>query len=901
MNGRGRLIVLLISLGWLFLLPKPPAEAAPVLSSSSFDWQALETAHFVIVFPKELMSLAPEAAQIAERAHDYWTKELQYVPSDRVYVVLLDQSDVTRVSWSLLPHPVLWIDHPFGWSGDLWRSPRASWLEDLLVSEYGRIVDQTRSEGITAKVRAVLGMVIAPGVLKPHWLQEGIALLASLDHNFEEMVLRAMVESKGFPSLAQLSSPYESQAWPSAKVQAQTVGWTFLQYILETYGPDVLNKIGQMYATNPLISVTLGALPLVTGQPLLDTYQGFQAWAEQRFVRIQREIEAQGGITSSTRLTSLGFVSADPAWSPSGDALVYNHSDPQRLSGLRWIRSDGTGDQALLACECGPAGWLDEFTLIYPKLELEGDSASYDLYRLDLKSRSEERLTYGERIYAVKPFPDGHRMLIARNEENGKSALVVLDLRDRSRYIVKEFEADHRVHSMAISPDGELIALSLWTKMQNQDIDILSSQGGDLVSLTNDPALDFNPVFSGDGSSILFSSNRDGLFNLYALRLGDRQLFRVTQSLTGSFDPAISSDGQGIVFVRYESDGFSLHLLEYEPSHWHTIPRSQSDEDHVFTATSSTPTEKTQSFQIAPYDPAPALIPTFWLPLVGPRHIGLFTQNEDPIGWHRYELSAGMELDSHELFYEIRYTLARYSPWIQLRLQGSPSDARQEISLEFPFSQSTSHERILTLGLTQERGRTQLFLKGDLADVRGLDLFHRRSSLSMMGSLGWLPQGPNRRLTIDWGEELQLPWESSSGAQQFAFQARAAWADHEEFRLGGVSGEYPLRGFEGTTMGTELLMVGAEYRFPIWSIDSGCCGESAWPLFLDNLRGSVFLEMGAAGAALELERLQVSLGLELQLKLIWSYGLTEGWLRAGFAYGLGTKQPQLYFALSPRF
>ncbi len=887
---------------WFITLDGAPTPLPWGTQASARNWQALKTEHFEILFPDDLFELAKEAALLAERAHEYWAQKLQYSEPAKTYIVLTDRSDVTTVVRSIFPHNVIVIDHPYGWSTELWSSPRESWLEEIIFSEYGRIVDATRVGGITADLRAIFGSLVAPGLVKPLWWREGLIYRTHRDPGLAEMSLRAMAESERLPTLAQLSSPYTKKVWPSADVQAYFVGSVLLAYLDETYGHEAIQEISRAYATNLLGSLLSGPLSIATGQSSEKTYQDFRFWAEERSARLQDEIQSQGGVTARTPLGSLDFWSVWPAESPLGDAIAYYHQDPQRSSGLRWIRPNGTDDQPLLACECGPPAWLDAITLTYPKLGITHGSRVYDLYLYDLESRREARLTYGERVYQVESFLDGRRLLFARNGTAGTSALVVFDLLTKSRQVLTEFDRDQRVHSMSISPDGKLIALSLWKSEQGQDIYLMNSQGGEPIPLTQDPALDFDPVFSPDGRFILFSSNREGIFDVYALRLGDRQLFRVTRSLSGSFDPAVSSDGQHLLIVGYTENGFSLQRAEYDPARWSLKPPS-SNSAGVKTPqmASALSAKEVQKLRPVIYDPVPALIPTFWVPFVGMTEVGFFTQNEDPLHRHRYDLNVGLSTDTFEFFYEFGYINNQFFPALHFRVQGSPVQERQEFALEFPWGESLNRERVLTLALGQERGAAEVSLTERLMDAQGFDLFQRRSSLAIQGSLTWPLQGLARRLTLEWREEFQLPFENPVGPHEFLFRAGAAWSDREEFRLGGVSGKYPLRGFANISVGSELVSMTAEYRFPVWAIEWACCGDSISPLFLDDLRGSLFVDAGTVGSTLELDQSRVALGAELQLQVVLGYGLMTGSLRVGFAYGIGTAQPQVYLMLEPRF
>jgi Tol biopolymer transport system component len=861
----------------------------PIAVDPRGDWQALESEHVVVLYPGELRALAEEAVSLAEGAHSFWTQKLQYSPREKIYLILMDRSDLLRTATRLLPHTVLVIDHPFGWSAERWQSPEGSWLAEVIHREYGRIIDAGRVEGLAGSARAVWGKLILPGLVKPLWLREGLGALAGTDSSLAEMILRTMAAAREFPTVAQLSSPYRKATWPPAHTQTQAVGGMFLAYLEQMHDPDAMRVISRAYASIPGVPATVGEL-----------YGEFQNWATEQAAHLTARIESQGGETPYTRIASLGFWSDAPTWSPDGSWIVYRHDDPRRLPGVRRVRPHGVEDQPLLECECGLPIWLNELTLVYPKLTLQDDgSLLYDLYQYVLPTRHEERITQGERAYSVESFSDGRRLLIARNAKEGKSSLIILDLVTRSRQILKEFSTDERIHSLAVSPDGRLIALSLWSKQQGQDIYLMSSEGGTLIALTQDPASDFDPMFSPTTEYILFSSDREGVFDIYAVRIGDRQLYRVTRSFTGSFDPAISPDGQDLAFISYDSEGFQLYKAPYDPSRWQRVPSGDANTPPS-AAMMAPPQENPHSLTSGPYDPAPALIPTYWLPLVGLSHVGLYTHSEDPLRRHSYALSAGANLDSLRFFYDLRYTNAQTTPTLKLRVQGNPLPDLQEMAVEFALAASGQSSRTVALGLARTRDIAELFLSVDLHEVRGFDLVLRRSALSLSGGLGWA-EGLVHRLVLQWQEQLQLPFASSVGPHEFAFRASAAWSSRGEFHLGGISGQYPLRGFDELASGSQLVLSSMEYRFPVWAIEWGCCNGAVWPLFLDDLWGALFLDVGAVGAALDLDQLRMAVGIELRLQVVLGFGLAHGNLRLGFAYGFGSPQPQLYVTVGPTF
>jgi hypothetical protein len=91
-----------------------------------------------------------------------------------------------------------------------------------------------------------------------------------------------------------------------------------------------------------------------------------------------------------------------------------------------------------------------------------------------------------------------------------------------------------------------------------------------------------------------------------------------------------------------------------------------------------------------------------------------------------------------------------------------------------------------------------------------------------------------------------------------------------------------LRGFDADTMaGSALAVANLDYRFPLLRVERGV---RTWPLFLRQLHGAFFTDIGAAGPALDaLPAPAVSVGAEIasDLTLGYSWGLT---LVAGAAW-----------------
>ncbi len=84
---------------------------------------------------------------------------------------------------------------------------------------------------------------------------------------------------------------------------------------------------------------------------------------------------------------------------------------------------------------------------------------------------------------------------------------------------------------------------------------MINRDGSGLTQLSDMEASNYYPVFTPDGSALLFASNRNGPFDLYLLVFGEKQLFQVTKNVGNVVSPDYSPDGRRIVFVNRAGDG----------------------------------------------------------------------------------------------------------------------------------------------------------------------------------------------------------------------------------------------------------------------------------------------------------------------------------------------------------
>jgi hypothetical protein len=163
------------------------------------------------------------------------------------------------------------------------------------------------------------------------------------------------------------------------------------------------------------------------------------------------------------------------------------------------------------------------------------------------------------------------------------------------------------------------------------------------------------------------------------------------------------------------------------------------------------------------------------------------------------------------------------------------------------------------------------------------------------------------RGTVDWREFINLPWRHHVvSLRLFGGTAGGDLIPQRLFRIGGDSSSdlllgsdsegVSLRGYPaGAIRGQNALVAGAEYRFPILTIERGAATA---PFYLRRLHASLFAETGDAwdgGGSLR-PKTGVGATVALDLTFAWALPMT---IRLVAAKGLGDEgEEQLYFTVS---
>jgi Tol biopolymer transport system component len=95
----------------------------------------------------------------------------------------------------------------------------------------------------------------------------------------------------------------------------------------------------------------------------------------------------------------------------------------------------------------------------------------------------------------------------------------------------------------------------------NEEIYVMDADGSPETNLTTDPARDYDPSWSPDGTKIAFTSERDGDPNTYVMDADGTDVLQLTDDPASDYDPTWSPDGSKILFTSQRDGDFELFVM----------------------------------------------------------------------------------------------------------------------------------------------------------------------------------------------------------------------------------------------------------------------------------------------------------------------------------------------------
>ena len=737
--------VLFFAITLLPVAPPPPAAAQAVPPDE--DWRQLTTEHFVVTYPNGLGGLAARAATSAERAYALLAERFVESPPGRVQLLLSDHTDFSNGLASPFPYNrITVLVRPPMDGGSL--SYFDDWLELVITHELVHTF-QLDMAGLGGKViRAIFGRPpgtwpIFPSSSSPSWVLEGLATYfeseltgaGRVKGTWQEMVLRTAALETSFDRVDQVSG--SSPVWPGG-YRPYAYGAHYMDHMAALHGEESLGDFARSVA-GLVVPFRMGAAARdAFGTGIGESWDRWRRASADEYRALATRLAESAPVTSGEKVEAAGRLARQAMMSPDGETLAFARADGVDAAQVRVSGPDGTGSRRLTRLNGvdGSLSWSPDGTLVFSQFEFTDPyRLTSDLYRVTLDGWV-DRLTHGRRITTADVAPEGERA-VAVQEGGGTNSLVLVDLGTGGVTPLTDPFPDTHWAYPRWSPDGSRIAAVRWVAPGMMDIVILDATGTVTTRVTNDRAVDTTPFWTPDGTTLLWSSDRTGIPNLFAAAVpagGEPEIRQVTNVLGGAMHPSVDSRSRWIHFSSYHHDGWHIERIPFAPEEWF----SPQPTHERFAETGPPPAEAADvTGADRDYLALPTLRPYHWRPLFtaarrgtsvvdSTRHtvfepfIGLATEGQDIVGRHHYTLDARVSLDGKRFTGDFGYSFHGLGNPVLALSAGQSHDASSG-TYDLSISPSETREYFL---LERERRATlsASFRRARYRSVIGLSL-----------------------------------------------------------------------------------------------------------------------------------------------------------------------------------
>ncbi len=472
-----------------------------------FDWKILRTEHFNIYYYGEMETIAEIGASYAEEIYAELAEKLNHVVTRKIPLIFYNTSihfQQTNITPGFIPEGV----------GGFFEFLKGR----VVIPSTGSLSDfrhVIRHELVhvfmTNKVFRILRDHRQPtDVLPPLWFVEGLAEYLSTDIDAQaEMVMRDAVINNYFVGLKDIFKIYGS-------FLMYKEGQSFLEFVEDNYGEEkifhLLDNFWLFRNFNDVIEFTFG-------KPIEEIDNEWRYYLKKKYFplladKVPQEIGAK-------KLTDWGFNFSPVFYNTKDSSFVFFTANRDGYSSLYKLALDKNYNP------------IDE-----PELFLRGEKTdeleSFHLFQSAIDISKKGIITFVTKSGATD----------------------VIHFTDiNSNQIIKTFRKDFliSISSPKFSDEGNNIVFQAVDQKGFSDIYYYNIETDSLVRLTNDYYDDRDPCF-GISDKIIFSSDRtagefSGKYNLFSININDREIKYITLADANFSNPVLSSDKSLLLFT----------------------------------------------------------------------------------------------------------------------------------------------------------------------------------------------------------------------------------------------------------------------------------------------------------------------------------------------------------------
>lgn len=566
------IIPLLLVIIPVLALPSPLSA----WNRSEIEWRTIETEHFEIHYHPGEEWVARQTAEIAEEIYGPITDFYGFKPGDKIHFNLFDKEDeIAGATYYYLNR----ID--ISASGfDFHLRGTANWLRNVITHEFTHMVSIQKSMKMPRRIPAVYLQAIGfeeekrpdvmtgypnlqisvplAGEMTPNWFAEGIAQYQYEDvrndiwDSHRDMLLRTAVLNDNLLTMDEMGV-FGKNSLQSEMVYNQ--GYSLVIFISERYGHEKLVELTAALSAPHRLTFN-GACKKVLGLSEQKLYRMWEEVLRERYDAVTdrvREARREG-----ERIAGKGFYNLFPMHDASG-GLLYVSNDGADYSDKSLLHKGGDGKVKGIADDINSRFDIsrDGKRICYAK-RTDKNRYGYsidDIFIFDLDGRKERRLTKGLRASSPAWSTDG-RFIACVVRTGGMERIAIVDAQSGSTRYLTDHKPDWQHYGMSWGENGILVSSFTGT---SRDIILVDTESGRERAILSSNADERDPCWDQTGAGFFYSSDRNGIFNVYYHALDGSIDLMVTNSIGGCYQPSV--DGESCVFASYGSEGYEIREL----------------------------------------------------------------------------------------------------------------------------------------------------------------------------------------------------------------------------------------------------------------------------------------------------------------------------------------------------
>jgi len=499
----------------------------------SVSWKQINNKAVRVIFPTGMDSQAMRIASIIDylaiNKPDSLGNKLK-----KVNLVLQNSTVVSNAYVGLGPFRSEFFTTP---PSNNFEQGSIPWNDQLALHEYRHVMQYNNfNRGLSKTLHTLLGddgLSLATNAAIPDWFFEGDAV-------FNETVLskqgrgRLPLFMNAYPTLWQANKKYSWMKLRNGSLKDYVPDHYQLGYLLVNYGHQ---KYGDDFWKNVMQHAASWKNLIYPFQSAVKKYAGveYKTFTQQAFASVQKNTE------------KLNEEASDFLF-PVNKKYITNYYFPYSV-----------GNDSLI--------YLKTSYRQRPAFYVKDKSGEHKIKVLDIRTGEEKQLTHKSKYFSPDITEDGTLIAAVQNEPNGKSEIHILNTANGE--VIQKIKSGAIIQftDPKFADDNNLVSI---VKLKNGEMALALAEisTGNTIRLTPPSVMVSGFPFVKDGY-VYFTAGYDGDDNIYALRLKDKKIFKLTTGQSGKY---FANTGNGnLTWSEFTAEGYQLRQEKLDMSKWEEV------------------------------------------------------------------------------------------------------------------------------------------------------------------------------------------------------------------------------------------------------------------------------------------------------------------------------------------